>query len=662
MVSQGTKDRWAHYNPNTGAWDEFIATGSTVPLMESGAAANNVKPRALLGGPQDKRIGVVMPLFPQPFDDSAFTQAAVAIKRHPAQDVFVVVDSDTTRLSGVAADKKLVNWIRFLKANGAKVLGNMSTNYGLRDTTLNKAIVDTWKKHYPDIDGIFLSHMGQGEHLAPNYYKPLVEHIRNDAGYQYVVGSIGTAQELINTTPENVESLVRDAGLDIIILYEGKNFPEPSNFAQGWMQKYPRSKMGIIITGVNADEGNVQKMQDFIMQLVGTYKAAGYVYVNSDSGARTNNPYMALSSLFEAQLQTMDMLAGAEGNVVSSNSRRRSSSTRSMSSSSREDITEQDVTAGDKPILENIVEEDVSQAPPPVRDLEKDVNGIKKIYPDATENFQEWHFNEREPTKDPRFKDWENANLKRMQDGSNAWYLDGGTKGQVRIAGWSEPGTYWEDATELTIYFKWLHDSKLPSGKSVGKYWQVYLRGGDHSNQKGRGGEASCYKARITATGQVYLVKEIQHDPPGYTKNVSGKKISFPTPKGSIKGQWVGMKLVLYNIQEEDNGPVWVKIECWIDSTCTTKEGNLDTSQQKWVKAAEYIDKGTWRCSDMKKPTPWPSVDYNSKTPNVRQPTEIISKPGGTEDGNLGAYRTDFRASAIKFFSIRQIQNPSHAD
>jgi hypothetical protein len=635
VVSQGTKKRIAIYDENTNSWQEYTASGSTVPLMESGSDLKATA-RRMWGGPDDKRLGVVIPLFPPPMDDSGFVQAASAIKRHPMIDAYVVVDSDVVKVPGLAADSKLKNWIRFLKANGAKVLGRVDTSFGFSGVT-NGVVHQTikkWKDNYSDLDGIYLDNVAQGGSLATDFYKPLVEFVRGpEMGYRYVVGTLGTALELINTTPENVEALVRDVGFDVLILYEGRNFPEPLTFAQGWMAKYPRNKMGVIITGVDADE-NTQKMQDFIMQLVGTHKAVGYVYVNSDSGARTNNPYMALSSLLEAQLRTMDMLSRAEGNTFASRTQLNENS----------DVFIQPT--------------DTPRTVSTAQDLEKDIFGIRKIYPNAPKNFQEWFFNERDPTRDPQLKDEEGSNLRRMQDGSNAWYIDGGKKGQVRIAGWSKQGTYWEDATELTIYFKWLHDTK---GMKQGKYFQTYLRGGDHSAQKGRGGEASCYKARITTTGQVYLVKEIQHSPPGYTSNVAGRKIAFPN--GSLKNQWVGMKLVVYNIQEQEGGPVYVRVECWIDSTCTNKkDGSLDISKQKWVKAVEHVDKGGWRCKDMKKPTKYPSVDYNSKTPDVRQPNEIISKPGGTKDGNLGAYRTDGRASAFRFFSIRQIENPSHAD
>ena len=52
----------------------------------------------------------------------------------------------------------------------------------------------------------------------------------------------------------------------------------------------------------------------------------------------------------------------------------------------------------------------------------------------------------------------------------------------------------------------------------------------------------------------------------------------------------------------------------------------------------------------MKEESNYPSVDVNSKTSNKRQPDEIITLPGGTADGNLGAFRTDGVAIKLNIF------------
>ena len=60
----------------------------------------------------------------------------------------------------------------------------------------------------------------------------------------------------------------------------------------------------------------------------------------------------------------------------------------------------------------------------------------------------------------------------------------------------------------------------------------------------------------------------------------------------------------------------------------------------------------------MKEASNYTSVDVNSKTQNKRQPDEIITLPGGTAYGNLGAFRTDGVAIQLKCFSVREIEPP----
>ncbi len=291
-------------------------------------------------------------------------------------------------------------------------------------------------------------------------------------------------------------------------------------------------------------------------------------------------------------------------------------------------------------------------------DADVDILGIRKLYSDAEKDFQEWYMREARPKEDPRFQNWKNANLKPMQDGSGAFYVDGAgnENRQVRLEGWSKKGTYFLNG-EVTAYVKYLKDvkpKKKPKKEKKDHYAaQLYLRGGHHSPK--RGCEGACYKARLYKNGNTALVKEIQHKPDGYTSNREGNRVI----SGNIANTWVGMKLVVYNFQERSHGPVWVKIELWVDVASTDANGNLDLTKQQWNMAAETVDKGGWKVKGMKNPTKCPSIDVNSMTPNKRQPDEIITKPGGTKDGNLGALRTDRVALAFKHFSIREIQPPS---
>jgi hypothetical protein len=281
---------------------------------------------------------------------------------------------------------------------------------------------------------------------------------------------------------------------------------------------------------------------------------------------------------------------------------------------------------------------------------DRDKWGIQKIYPDAQgDSFQVWYMDQdADPTKDKRFGNWKNANLRKMQDGSGAcWYVDGkDQRGQVRLEGLSESGTKkWLDA-EATIYVFYIDDSKE---FAVTPYvYTLYLRGGKHTAKDPCLG--ACYKAMVRKDRRVSIVKEVEH--PQYTSNRVGKQIA-----NEVKGSWIGFKLIVYNFQEDPDLNTYVKIEVWIDENCTDEQQNL-VIRNKWYKAAETIDRGGWAAKEMIQASDCPALDLNSKTLSKRQPDEIISMPGGTNEYNVGCFRTDGVMVKFKNFSIRAIQSP----
>jgi hypothetical protein len=281
---------------------------------------------------------------------------------------------------------------------------------------------------------------------------------------------------------------------------------------------------------------------------------------------------------------------------------------------------------------------------------DRDKWGIQKTYPDAQgDSFQVWYIDQDgDPTKDKRFGNWKNANLRRMQDGSGAcWYVDGkDQRGQVRLEGLSESGNKkWLDA-EATIYVFYIDDSKE---FSVTPYaYTLYLRGGKHTSKDPCLG--ACYKAMVRKDRRVSIVKEVEH--PQYTSKRVGKQIT-----NEVKGSWIGFKLIVYNFQEGTDLNTYVKIEVWIDENCTDQQQNL-VIRNKWYKAAETIDRGGWAAKEMTQASDCPAMDRDSTTPNKRQPDEILNLPGGTDDYNIGCFRTDGVMVKFKNFSIRAIQSP----
>jgi hypothetical protein len=279
-----------------------------------------------------------------------------------------------------------------------------------------------------------------------------------------------------------------------------------------------------------------------------------------------------------------------------------------------------------------------------IEDKGKDKYGIKKIYGDASSStFQHWYMDMQNPTADPRFKNEQNANLKKEADG--AWSSDGSSNGkyQVRLEGWSESGLKKWLNTEITVYANFMNDIV---GGDPGSYaFQVYRGGGHHSSNSPCDGAA--YKARIRKDQNVVICKEILH--PDYTSNRGGlKKLS-----ASPKGRYIGVKEVVYNFVE--NGKTYVKIEVWIDESGMSTSGVFDPAKQNWIKMAETKDKGGWASGNG---GGCPKLNKDSIA-STRQSDEIMNTSGGTSEGNLAAYRTDGVKSKIKYFSIREIQAPT---
>lgn len=278
--------------------------------------------------------------------------------------------------------------------------------------------------------------------------------------------------------------------------------------------------------------------------------------------------------------------------------------------------------------------------PPGSPEQQQDKWRINKIYPDATgARAQHWYMDQENPTRDPRFKNHRNANLRREADGS--WSADGSGNGkyQVRLEGWSESGSKKWLNTEITVYANVMGNA---SGNSGSYAFQTYRGGGHHSSNTPCDGAA--YKARIRRDRRVVIVKEVIH--PDYTSNRGGIASLSKDPIGN----YIGVKQVVYNLAKAQNGRYPVKIEVYVDETGMDASGHLDPRKQTWKKMAETIDSGGWASGNG---GGCPAIETGNS--GTRKPDEILNTPGGTSAGNLAAYRTDGVRSKIKFFSIREI-------
>jgi len=293
-------------------------------------------------------------------------------------------------------------------------------------------------------------------------------------------------------------------------------------------------------------------------------------------------------------------------------------------------------------------EQSTPPAPTPNPDqtpLEIDKWGIKKIYPDSDKTNPLFLTMDMDnPTKDSFLNKEEKANLKKESDGS--WSLDGKDTGkyQVRLGLWMQPP---QVNIEATIYANFI---EVVAGQESGSYaFQLYKGVGDHSTSN-NGCTGFAYKARIRHDKSVVICKEITH--PNYSSNVGGVRKLTKEPKGN----YIGTKLVIYNMSEKNGGgrtPVRIQVYC--DESGMNAQGVLDPTKQNWVKMAEYIDKGGFNAGSASSVGNCEPLEIGNNT-GKRKTDEIYNLPVGTKDkGNIITYRTDSARTKVKYFSVRGI-------
>ena len=207
--------------------------------------------------------------------------------------------------------------------------------------------------------------------------------------------------------------------------------------------------------------------------------------------------------------------------------------------------------------------------------------GVLKIY-QTKKNAEQWYLKSN-PNSDERFSP--QVTLTKNPDGSfkikstkvrmgvftstgfHPEEIDTLNHNKLASKGYMQSPNDWRDV-EITGYVK------LNSGNNDNFDW--YARGARHTGYGSpQGCEGVAYKGQLFYDGSTRWIKEQWHTG-GYVFGEFGKNI------GSIKGKWIGLKVIMYNIVE--NGKKSVKLELWVD-----KNNNND-----WIKAAQKTDTGGW--------------------------------------------------------------------
>ena len=249
--------------------------------------------------------------------------------------------------------------------------------------------------------------------------------------------------------------------------------------------------------------------------------------------------------------------------------------------------------------------------------------GVLKIYP-TKQDGEQWYLNSN-PNDDPRYSP--QTTLTKNSDGSfkvkstkvrMGVFTSSGfhpekintlNHNKIAQAGYMQSPNDWRDV-EITGYVK------LNSGNNDNFVW--YARGGRHTGYGSpQGCEGVAYKGGLFYSGATRWEKEQWHTG-GYVFAEFGKNI------GPIKGKWVGLKVIMYNIVQNDKTAV--KLELWVDKS----------NNNNWIKASEKIDKGGWG---------------NNGGECGGKPDQII-----TWGGPIAAFRWDGATDVdIKKFSVREI-------
>jgi Putative metal-binding motif len=211
--------------------------------------------------------------------------------------------------------------------------------------------------------------------------------------------------------------------------------------------------------------------------------------------------------------------------------------------------------------------------------------GVLKIYP-TKQDGEQWYLKSN-PNDDPRYSP--QTTLTKNSDGSfkvkspkvrMGVFTSSGfhpekintlNHNKISQAGYMQSPNDWRDV-EITGYVKL---KSVNSGSSNDNFvW--YARGGRHTGfGSPQGCEGVAYKGGLFYGGATRWEKEQWHSG-GYVFAEFGKNI------GPIKGKWVGLKVIMYNIVQ--NGKTAVKLELWVDKS----------NNNNWIKATEKIDKGGW--------------------------------------------------------------------
>ncbi len=209
-------------------------------------------------------------------------------------------------------------------------------------------------------------------------------------------------------------------------------------------------------------------------------------------------------------------------------------------------------------------------------------------------------------------------------DGNGIMEMGGGNQPRIYINPYpgneeTNPEQFFKNV-EATVYYKRIGDDGATNGGLV-----IGLRSGPNGHSSsGDFCDATTYYARFRHDGYWDFYKELKH-----TDGATAKRTML-YPGRLPSEQWIGMKFIAYNINNDTN----VKLELYIDKT---SNGDV-TNGGEWTLVGEMVDDGSWSV-----PEDVSSCSYSNN--------HIITTGGGT----VLIRNTGVLTAEYKYFSVREI-------
>ena len=627
-----------------------------VPIVTAEGAAGASRRKELKGAKADDNLGVIVPLTKKRPNSSDYAQFATIVRKYPRIDAIGVINPTLDRrgvgVDGPGADPEYQNAIKYLQANGARVIGYIATGGALKSVEDCKREIDKWKEWYPEVNGVFFDEMSVSSANA-QYYKELNDHAKK-LGMQLTVGDMAHTHKVGEAVADS-ETYFANTGIDIFIVYENRGYPNESWYAaykqKSWLSSYPRSRFAWLVFGVS--DNDVLASNNFVDRVVGIENLAGYVYVQPELGVPndqrgfpdwdTISPYLqsvmiALEryanqqrmpfkkGVFPDQAKVVDDSGGA---VVGRDVRH--------------------IPQGPPDEDKSVIAEGAAVAPP---QIEKDTLGIVKIYPSAQEGGFEWQSENLDPEKKQSMSD-----MRVIEVSATPKLLNQEITGYFKFKG--------ETLAENVVKIHTRTGSKVFGESRPENPDAVFC-------------ESSGYMGILNNDGSVHVKKQVN------AESITGKRAITQLTNESLSGRWIGLKFMVYNFQAFDpknrSESTGVRMEFYVDDNVTDENKEL-VVKNSWRKIMVTSDEGGWiaksgsksKTKGSKKKTgeentnqvidECVSLDASKpKDTKGRENDELITLAGGSEESNCVIFEfaqdsdVDFR-----YLSAREI-NVAHRD